>query len=167
MRDQKYLPIRFADRVKRFHDLDAPLLILGTEYLVKCQKPDIAAAAEFPQRFRDGNTQYEIGEIDLSAAEPLYGIAFAVVVDVEVEFGRYLDMLIASTGDAALHVAGDFADAGGDAGVDMGFELGHHRFELFVVGLVVFAGFEGGSLGFVALDLFVDRFDVAADVGLL
>lgn len=35
MRDQKYLPIRFADRVKRFHDLDPPFLVLGAEYLVK------------------------------------------------------------------------------------------------------------------------------------
>ena len=66
---------------------------------------------------------YRALEVDLSAAEPLDGVALAVVVDVEVEFGRDLDVLIASSGDAAVHIAGDFADAGGDSGVDMGFEL--------------------------------------------
>ncbi len=32
MRDKKYLPIRFADRVKRFHDLEALFLVLIVEH---------------------------------------------------------------------------------------------------------------------------------------
>ena len=103
MRNKEYLPILLFDGMERLHDLVAPLLVLGAEDLIECQKAHTATAAEFAQCLGDGDAKHQVGKVDLSTGETLDGVAYTVIVDEKVKLVAHLDELVLASGDGSVH----------------------------------------------------------------